>query len=159
MKIVSYNGGGFYDATLTPDGVGTYDINATFTAQINGGPEGLVYVSGANAGFGVNSILVSEYGLGSVAAYDADANGDPIAASRRVFLSGLNGAEGAVIDPLTGDFIFSTFGGGNSLFVINGFVAPPNPGVPEPATWAMLIAGFGMAGASVRLRVRKVVMV
>ncbi len=26
------------------------------------------------------------------------------------------------------------------------------PGVPEPATWAMLIAGFGMVGASLRRR-------
>lgn len=28
----------------------------------------------------------------------------------------------------------------------------PNPGVPEPATWAMLIAGFGMVGAAMRRR-------
>ncbi len=28
----------------------------------------------------------------------------------------------------------------------------PGPGVPEPATWAMLIAGFGLAGASLRRR-------
>lgn len=44
------------------------------------------------------------------------------------------------------------------------FAAPPQPGaatfsasllaapVPEPATWAMMIAGFGMAGASLRRR-------
>ncbi len=30
----------------------------------------------------------------------------------------------------------------------------PNPGVPEPATWAMLIAGFGMVGATMRRRRR-----
>ena len=28
----------------------------------------------------------------------------------------------------------------------------PNPGVPEPATWAMLIAGFGLVGATMRRR-------
>ncbi len=35
------------------------------------------------------------------------------------------------------------------------FITDPNPpvgGVPEPATWAMLIAGFGMVGAAVRRR-------
>lgn len=31
-------------------------------------------------------------------------------------------------------------------------------GVPEPATWAMLIAGFGMAGGAMRVRRRTVVM-
>ncbi len=30
----------------------------------------------------------------------------------------------------------------------------PGPGVPEPATWAMLIAGFGMVGAASRRRSR-----
>jgi hypothetical protein len=28
----------------------------------------------------------------------------------------------------------------------------PNPGVPEPTTWAMLIAGFGLVGLSMRRR-------
>ncbi|MES2289341.1 MAG: PEPxxWA-CTERM sorting domain-containing protein [Pseudomonadota bacterium] len=37
-----------------------------------------------------------------------------------------------------------------------GNVAPPNTGgVPEPATWAMMIGGFGMVGASMRYRRRK----
>lgn len=29
---------------------------------------------------------------------------------------------------------------------------PPAPGVPEPASWAMLVAGFGLVGASARRR-------
>ncbi|MBT2187667.1 PEPxxWA-CTERM sorting domain-containing protein [Sphingobium sp. H33] len=31
-------------------------------------------------------------------------------------------------------------------------VTPPTPGVPEPATWAMMIAGMGLAGAAMRAR-------
>lgn len=31
-------------------------------------------------------------------------------------------------------------------------VLPPVPGVPEPATWAMLIMGFGLVGAAARRR-------
>ena len=31
-------------------------------------------------------------------------------------------------------------------------LAPPVQGVPEPATWAMMIAGFGMVGAAMRRR-------
>lgn len=33
-----------------------------------------------------------------------------------------------------------------------GAVAPPTGGVPEPATWAMLIAGMGLSGAALRRR-------
>lgn len=32
------------------------------------------------------------------------------------------------------------------------FTAAPPPGVPEPATWAMLISGFGLAGVAMRRR-------
>jgi hypothetical protein len=32
------------------------------------------------------------------------------------------------------------------------YLRQAQPGVPEPATWAMLIAGFGMVGASLRRR-------
>ena len=30
--------------------------------------------------------------------------------------------------------------------------ATPGPGVPEPATWALMIAGFGMVGSALRRR-------
>lgn len=33
-----------------------------------------------------------------------------------------------------------------------GSDTPGNPGVPEPATWALLIAGFGLVGAAARRR-------
>ena len=46
----------------------------------------------------------------------------------------------------TQDFVYS-FRGGRLL-------GAPAPGVPEPATWAMMIAGFGLAGAAARSRSR-----
>ncbi len=59
LKIVSYGGGGWYDATLTADGSGTYDIATTDTGVNTGnGPEGVVYVHSGNPDFGVNSILL-----------------------------------------------------------------------------------------------------
>ena len=45
--------------------------------------------------------------------------------------------------------------GGNGLTNIRPY-APPVGGVPEPAAWAMMISGFGLAGAAMRTRRRSV---
>ncbi|MDP6343266.1 MAG: PEP-CTERM sorting domain-containing protein [Alphaproteobacteria bacterium] len=146
LKLVSYNTGQWYDATLTPDGFGTYDVSAPILrATLGGGPEGIVYIEAGNAGFGVDSVLVSEYGNGKVAAYEIDANGDPITSTRRDFITDLSNAEGALIDPLTGDFLFSTFGGGDRVVVIQGFVPPTNV-IPEPGTLILFLLGLGGFG-------------
>lgn len=126
MKLAQYNNpGNWYDVTLTPDGSGTYDVSATFVVAIGFGPEGIIYVGAGNPDIAVDSILVSEYSGNTVSVYESDANGDPVVATRRVFMSGLSGAEGAAIDPVTGDFLFSTFGGGNRVIVVRGFIPPP----------------------------------
>lgn len=127
IKIASYNAGLWYSAGLTPDGTGTYDIFDVGPAiNIGGGPEGIVYIPTTSPQFSTPSILVSEYSNGRVVSYEIDASGDPIVSTRRVFISGLSGAEGATLDPLTGQFIFSTFGGGNRVIVVRGFrTAPP----------------------------------
>lgn len=147
MKIVSYGGGQFYDATYSPDGSGTYDVTAaTLTATLTGGPEGFAYVPLGSVLFGGQNMILSEYGAGNVATYQLDANGDPIVASRRTFMSGLSGAEGAYIDPVTGDFLFSTFGGGSHVIRVSGFA------VPEPATFLALAAGALLIAAKRRRR-------
>ena len=125
FKIASYNGDDWYDVVLNLAANGTYDItSATQTATGINGPEGIVYVLGGNAGFTSDSVLICEYSAGTVGAYEIDANGDPIVSTRREFMTSLNGAEGAVIDPVTGDFLFSTFGGTNQVLVISGFDLP-----------------------------------
>ena len=115
----------------------------TLVRAIGNGPEGVIYVAAGNPQITVPSVLVSEYSAGAVSTYEVDPNGDPIVATRRVLLSGLSGAEGALIDPVTGDFLFSTFGGGNQLVRVSGFVAPPEP-VPLPATLPLLLGGLGL---------------
>lgn len=35
---------------------------------------------------------------------------------------------------------------------VGGTVVPPEPGVPEPAVWAMLVSGFGLVGQAMRRR-------
>jgi hypothetical protein len=113
FKGVSWSGGQFYTFTLASDGLGTFDVtSATLETTIGGGPEGFVYIKNTNPDFAVDSMLVSEFSAGRVAAYTLDARGNPVVGSRTDFITGLSGAEGAAIDPVTGDFLFSTFGGG-----------------------------------------------
>jgi hypothetical protein len=127
LKIVSWSGGEWYTVELAPDGAGTFDVTSiTFETQISGGPEGFIYVPPGSPQFSdFNSMLVSEFSAGVVSTYQLDENGDPIPATRKPFMTGLSGAEGAVTDPLTGDFLFSTFGGGDHVIVVQGFAPPP----------------------------------
>ncbi len=127
LKVVSYNTGNWYTLALASDGSGTYGVTAaTLGPTITGGPEGFVYVPPGSPAFtDFQSILVSEYGAGVVSTYTIDANGDPVVATRAQFITGLTGAEGAQIDPVTGDFLFSTFGGTNHMVAVHGFAPPP----------------------------------
>jgi PEP-CTERM motif len=160
VKLVSWSGGEWYSASLVPDGSGTFDLAGLSKIELDsangnlaGGPEGFVYVAGANPGFaGQNSMLLSEFSAGTVGAFQLDGFGNPIASSRRDFLTGLTGAEGAVLDPLTGDFLFSTFGGGDRVVRISGFTEPPPPPIPEPGSWAMLLGGGAAVLAWARRR-------
>lgn len=152
LKLVSWVGGQWYSLGYAPDGSGTYNItSATLEVTITGGPEGIFYVPSGSPLFTAASLLVSEYSAGRVASYEVDANGDPIVATRRDFITGLTGAEGAAIDPLTGDFLFSTFGGGNQVVVVRGFAPPPSPEIPEPASWSLMTLA-ALVATAVRFR-------
>lgn len=59
--------------------------------------------------------------------------------------------------PITGTAVFKSFNQGGEVHMANfgGYTfLPPTlpPGVPEPATWAMMILGFGAVGRAVRRR-------
>lgn len=125
LKFVSWAGGQWYTVEIEPDATGTYDVvGATYETQIVGGPEGFIYVPPGSPQFTpYQSMLVSEYSAGEIAAYELDGAGNPIPSTRMPFITGLTGAEGAMIDPLTGDFLFSTFGGGDRVVVVTGFAA------------------------------------
>ena len=136
LKIVTWAGGNWYTLGYAPDGTGTFNITSSaLELTIAGGPEGIAYIPIGSPLFPGPSVLVSEYSAGMIGVYQTDANGDPVLASRQDFITGLTGAEGAFIDPVTGDFLFSTFGGGNHVIVVRGFI------IPEPATWSLVTIG------------------
>lgn len=148
--IGSYSGGDWYTAALTPNGPGTYSFATTQTESTGGGPEGIVWVPVGNPDFVVNSALITLYSEGQVNACAADASGTPDATTCTPFITGLSGAEGAAIDPVTGDFIFSTFGSGNQLVVVSGFTSIA--GTPEPAAAGLMAFGIGAIGFLARRR-------
>jgi rubredoxin len=150
FKLVEFNTGNWYTLTLAPDGSGTFNItSATLNTTITGGPEGFVYVPPGSPLFTSSSMLVSEYSAGMVAAYSIDANGNPLAGSRADFITGLTGAEGAFIDPLTGDFLFSTFGGEDRVVAVRGFAAPSPGLVISPTSKDFGIVNVGSIASQV----------
>jgi hypothetical protein len=135
FKVTSWSPGAWFDVTLAPDGLGTFDFASV--TRILGFPrsvESFAYVPLGSPLFAAPSVLVNEYSDGNVVAYEVDANGDPVLATRQVVLSDLNGPEGVAVDPLTGDVVISSFIL-NRIFVIRGFAVPAGgeaPPIPPP---------------------------
>ena len=133
MIMASYNGHTFYNVVMNPPDVnGFYTLNTVTDITITDtegrapfGPEGIVYVPRLSPLLPFPTMLVSEYSRGMVRAYDVGPQGQPLPATGRDFIHNLSGAEGGVLDPLTGDFLFSTFSSSNTVIVVRGFTVPP----------------------------------
>ena len=132
LKLASWSDGGFYTLQLGPMESGTFGvISVSRDAEIAGGPEGFVYVPQGSPRFADNEMLVSDWTDNTISVYSVDNAGNPVPSSRRPFVIEVTGPEGAAIDPLTGDFFFSTFAPGNDkVLVIRGFAVPP-PDLPD----------------------------
>lgn len=135
FKLVSWPDGGWYTLQLAPDGTGTFDVtSATWETNIPGGPEGFVYITPGSPQFtDFSNVLVMDWTEDSISVYDVDGNGDPIPGTRTLFMTDVTGPEGATIDPLTGDLLFSFFTlSREEILVVRGF-APPPPDEEPPA--------------------------
>ncbi len=128
LILASYSASIMYKVPFTIGVDGDYQPAAPSTsvsvAGIANGPEGIAYVPSGSAGFPNPSMVVSAYSFGKIVAFEVDADGMPVPSTARDMITGLTGAEGAFIDPLTGDFLFSTFGSFNRVIRVSGFEAP-----------------------------------
>lgn len=172
--VITYTGGGqpIFDYTDTRSTI--YVGGSYAAADIN------VYIDGLFHSFGRDVQFFLERGAESIRLLDNDGPGrdgafattlgfdDQAAESIRSYRSGtigpyrpvdalgvFNGRDvgGAwtlrAYDSAGGD---SGGYGGWRLIVNDGVADTPAGGVPEPATWAMMVAGFGMLGGALRRR-------
>lgn len=128
LVFSSYNGGIMYNVPYTRESNGQYSFSVKVAeVSVNpeaAGPEGIAYIPAGSAAFPNLSMAISSYGNGTVVVYEVGEYGLPVPSTVRQMVTGLTGAEGALIDPVTGDFLFSTFGGGNKVIRISGFEKP-----------------------------------
>lgn len=152
---------------------GTFLLDATFAGSIVGGEDpGELFVLGINTGTGTNHGF-DAIGAGNVLfdkvivlsrSFQTTFNGHPLTATPitnnnvvNEFRLSFNVADfppGATLDPSHFGFNLWTRDGGPGLTSIADF-APNNStlaSAPEPAAWALMISGFGLAGASFRAR-------
>jgi hypothetical protein len=112
MKVAVYSSSRWFDVAIEPDGIGTFTpVSATevFGSQLSGGIESFIYVPLEHPQFPNPSLVITKFNTSEVYAYDVDENGDPIPATERLFIDNLSGAEGATLDPTTGDFLFGVY--------------------------------------------------
>lgn len=118
--------GYWYDIDLAADG-NLYSItSSTMTTTLPHWPGGFAYVPNGSPDFPNPSLVVAEWDNTTVAAYDVDAQGDPMVSTRRPFIDNFDKPWGAYFEPRTGDYFFLSWGAGaqDQVFVVQGFVPP-----------------------------------
>ncbi len=158
-------------AAAHQDGFDNYSIYRDTGGKLVPDASHLVWFSGYNPvpisstalsdpGFDIDGrASLDTYALGNLALGDGDywitisVNGPTIGYEPVLFAgtnSGTN-AKQAYFDNETGPFEYRNFDGLQASVRLDGTLSAV-PGVPEPATWSLLVAGFGIIGATIRRR-------
>ena len=95
----------------------------------------------------VSGSVVKPSTVNDVKVYDTESTGD-------VEYRTINSDGSSPIALAAGTYTIEVFGTSQADGTYNGTLSLA--GVPEPATWAMMIGGFGLVGSSMRRRVSKV---
>lgn len=133
LRGVTWSAGNWFHLELKPDATSWTVASATKKTTLPNGPGGFAYVPAGSPGFAENRIILSEWSADSVATYAVDGQGDPDPATRKAFFESFTKPWGAYFDPLTGDFLFLTWGPApDRVYVVQGFTKPPPP-PPPPA--------------------------
>jgi hypothetical protein len=121
FKVCTWSSSAFHDVPLTPDGNGTYALGtASAPVTLAGGVEGIVYAP-AGAPLIGGRLLACEWSPGNIAAYQVDAIGNPLPATRQVVVGGAGGLGGGAVDPITGELLF--LGGSGQLLILRNGAA------------------------------------
>jgi hypothetical protein len=133
LRIVTWPMGRWFHVGTTLKASGLFSIDSvTMKTQLNNNPGGFAYVPAGSTDFTNQSLIVSEWNeidstLDRVAVYEVDDGGDPKPSTRREFMTKFPRPWGAYFEPLTGDYLFLTWGAGNDrVYIVQGFV-PPQP--------------------------------
>jgi hypothetical protein len=134
LRFVTWPGGRWYHLDTVPDGPLLRVVGIDTPVTLPNEPGGFAYVPAGSPGFPRQSIIVAEWrrldaSADRVAVYEVDASGDPIVATRREFFSRFPRPWGAYFEPLTGDYLFLSWGTGqDQVYIVQGFVPPPKLG-------------------------------
>lgn len=131
-RFLTWPGGFWYRTGLTTNGTNTYGLGSlTQTQTLENGPGGFAYVPAGSPGFTKQSLIVAEWSKDTVATYEVDDQGDPLPATRKPFFTAFPRPWGAYFEPVTGDFMFLTWGSApERVFIVQGFAPPPPPPPP-----------------------------
>jgi tetratricopeptide (TPR) repeat protein len=110
LKVLSWPSGRWSDAGLVVGANGPALSQQRQVTMLSGGPDGFA-LAGVGGPFAAPHALVAEWSAHAIAAYELDANGDPVPSTRRLVASGCRGALGLAVDPRTGDVLVSTWRG------------------------------------------------
>jgi hypothetical protein len=130
LRIVTWPGGRWAHVTSAPDGALLSITAAEEKLALPNEPGGFAYVPAGSPGFDVQSVIVAEWRFDStldrVAVYDVDDQGDPVVTTRREFFVKFPRPWGAYFEPVTGDYLFLSWGTGEDrVYAVRGFVPPP----------------------------------
>lgn len=133
--------------------------NDTYTFFFDSMPQPTIF----NPGISFSLSGSAFYSAGVFGDYRADGQFNFLNASQFGGLdTPLNSYTGEMLytgDEASPTFRLGSFGlsdGASIRITVDGIAPPPTGDVPEPASWAMMIAGFGMVGAGLRTRRQQV---